>query len=329
MNSRLVSDCALIVAYAVLLLAACGCASSAPASQQEQFASPDAAAASLVAALRRQDEARLKQILGPQGAHILSSGDLVSDRADADRFLALYDENHWVQPEVNGSTTLVVGQAAWPFPVPIVKAGDAYAFDTETGKEEILNRRIGRNELSAQQVCLAIADAQRDYVALQANGSDLPEYAWKLVSDPGKKNGLYWPTAEGEPPSPLGPLFATATAEGYGGSGASKPSGAANGSGSKPYHGYHYRLLTAQGPHASGGALDYLVNGRLIGGFAVVAYPAQYGNSGIMTFITNHDGIVYQRDLGPGTPRTAPALVNFDPGPGWTKAADASMARYD
>ena len=332
MNTRLRSGWALVVAYAVLLLAVSGCASSAPAPQQEQFASPDAAVASFVTALRGQDEARLKQILGPQGADILSSGDPVADRADADRFLALYDENHWVQPEPDGSTTLVVGQAAWPFPVPIVKAGDAYAFDAETGKEEVLNRRIGRNELSAQQVCLAIADAQRDYVALQAGGSDLPEYAWKLVSDPGKKNGLYWPTAEGEPPSPLGPLFATATAEGYGGSAASNSSNgsaASNGSTRKPYHGYHYRLLTAQGPHASGGALDYLVKGRLIGGFAVVAYPAQYGNSGIMTFITNHDGIVYQRDLGPETPRIAQALVDFDPGPGWTKTADASMASYD
>jgi hypothetical protein len=335
MNPRVKSACALILAYLILLLAVSGCASSPPP-EQERFSSPDAAAASFVNALRGHDEARLKKILGPQGAAILSSGDPVSDRADAAGFLSLYEENHWVQPEPDGTTTLVVGQAAWPFPVPIVKAGDAYAFDSETGKEEVLNRRIGRNELSAQQVCLAIADAQRDYVALQRNGSDLPEYAWKLVSDPGKKNGLYWPTAEGEPPSPLGPLAASATAEGYGPStGASNgtSNGALNGASGasrpRPYHGYHYRLLTAQGPHANGGALDYLVNGKLIGGFAVVAYPAQYGNSGIVTFITNHDGIVYQRDLGPDTPRIAQRLTQFDPGPGWTKAADAAKADYN
>ena len=314
MNARLI----LILTY--LALAAAGCASSPPPAQQEQFASPDAAAASFVGALRDHDEARLRQILGPHGTDILSSGDPVADQADVAGFLSLYDENHWIQPEPDGTNTLVVGQAAWPFPLPIVKAGNAYVFDTETGKEEILNRRIGRNELSAQQVCLAIADAQRDYVALQANGGDLPEYAWKLVSDPDKKNGLYWPTAEGEPPSPLGPLAASATEEGYGASDTSRP---------RPYHGYHYRLLTAQGPHANGGALDYVVNGRLIGGFAVVAYPAQYGNSGIMTFITNHDGIVFQRDLGPDTPRIAQGLTEFDPGPEWTNAADGSKVSYD
>jgi hypothetical protein len=246
----------------------------------------DAAARSLVDALRTNDRARLDEILAPAADDILSSGDPVADRADAMRFLALYDAGHRIQAEPDGVHTLIVGQADWPFPVPIVKSQGKYVFDAETGREEILNRRIGRNELNAQQVCLAIVDAQREYVALRPMGGELPEYAQKLVSDTGKRNGLYWPTGEGEQASPLGPLVASAATEGYG-------SSTAPASARPAYHGYHYRLLTSQGPHANGGALPYLVDGRLIGGFAVVAYPAQYGNSGIMTFITNHDGIVY------------------------------------
>ena len=295
-----------------LLLAVSGCASS---SGQKQFSSPDAAVQSLVDALRRQDTPRLKQILGPAGDDILSSGDKVADRADAERFLSLYDANHRIQPERDGVSTLLVGDEQWPFPVPIVKSGSGYMFDSETGKEEILNRRVGRNELSAQQVCLAIADAQREYVRLRPMGGDLPQYAQKLASDPGTKNGLYWPAAEGEPASPLGPLVALGRAEGYGGS-------------AQPYHGYHYRLLTSQGPYAEGGALDYRVDGRLIGGFGIVAFPAQYGNSGIMTFITNHDGILYQRDLGPDTGRIAQGLTRFDPGPQWTKVVDESQSAH-
>src|SRR5688572_23988237 len=303
--------CRLIIP-GVLVLTALGCASS---TEQKQFSSPDAAAQSLADALRSNDRARLDEILAPAADDILSSGDPVADRADAMRFLALYDAGHRIQAGPDGVHTLIVGQEDWPFPVPIVKSNGKYVFDAETGREEILNRRIGRNELNAQQVCLAIVDAQREYVALRPMGGELPEYAPKLVSDSGKKNGLYWPTAEGEPASPLGPLVASAATEGYGSSTA--PSSA------RPaYHGYHYRLLTSQGPHASGGALPYLIDGRLIGGFAVVAYPAQYGNSGIMTFITNHDGIVYQRDLGPETEINAQQLKSFDPGPGWTKVAE-------
>ena len=299
-----------------LALAALGCASSSSSpSDRAQFSSPDAAAKSLVDALRANDQARLDQILAPAADDILASGDPVADRADAARFLALYDAGHRIQAEPDGVHTLIVGEADWPFPVPIVKAGRKYVFDAETGREEILNRRIGRNELDAQQVCLAIVDAQREYVALRPTGGALPEYAQKLVSDPGKKNGLYWPSSEGEPASPLGPLVATAAAEGYGPT--SAPASA------RPaYHGYHYRLLTSQGPHANGGALPYLVDGRLIGGFAVIAYPAEYGNSGIMTFITSHDGIVYQRDLGPETEIRAQQIKSFDPGPEWTKVAE-------
>jgi hypothetical protein len=304
-----------------------GCASSSSSSSssssgaaREQFASPDVAMQALVKALRNNDEAQLKKILAPAGDEILSSGDPVADRADVERFLMLYAEGHRFETDsAAGVSTLLIGREDWPFPVPIVKAGKKYEFDVETGEDEILNRRIGRNELSTQQACLAIVDAQRDYVAINPTNSDLPLYARKLVSDPGQKNGLYWPTAEGEPESPMGPLVATAADEGYG-----KPAQSDSPETRPPYHGYRYRLLTAQGPHAAGGAADYVVDGKLIGGFGVIAYPAQYGNSGIVTFITNHDGVVYQRDLGPDSQKIAEGITAFDPGPEWTKCAETS-----
>ena len=294
--------------------------SSAEPVQREQFASPEDAVQTLVSALRANDEARLNKILAPDGDDILSSGDDVADRADVARFLKLYDQGHRFETDKAGVSTLVVGPDNWPFPVPVVKAGGKFEFDVDTGEDEIFSRRIGRNELSTQQVCLAIVDAQRDYVAMNPTNSDLPIYARKVVSDPGQKNGLYWPTKEGEPESPMGPLVATAADEGYGkgldGSTEAKP----------PYHGYRYRLLTAQGPNADGGAADYVVNGKLMGGFAVIAYPAQYGNSGIMTFMTNHDGIVYQRDFGDDTQKIAESITAFDPGPGWTKCPETTPA---
>jgi hypothetical protein len=314
-----------VVGCCGLLMLAAGCASSSapklPADQLN-FGSPEAAVTSLVDAVRRGDITSIKQILGPHGDDIVSSGDPVADRADAMRFLSLYDEQHTISPDDGtGERFLIVGKDVWPFPVPIIKAERRYAFDTETGREEILNRRIGRNELAAEQVCLAVVDAQRDYAAMRPTGSDLPEYARKLVSDRGQRNGLYWPTKADEPPSPLGPMVASASAEGYGDAAKAAATTRPN---PPAYHGYRYHLLTAQGPHASGGEMQYLVNDRLIGGFGVVAYPAQYGNSGIMTFITNHDGVVYQRDLGPDTERAAKAMTTFDPSPEWTKSADAA-----
>jgi hypothetical protein len=308
-----------------LLAVVAGCASSEPAGSagtaKNPFPSPEAAVQSFVDALRAGDQARLKEMLAPAADDILSSGDKVADRADAERFLAAYDQKSRIQADADGVSTLLVGDQDWPFPVPIVKSGRGYVFDAVTGREEILNRRVGRNELSAEQVCLAITDAQREYVALRPTGGDLPEYAQKLVSDPSTKNGLYWPTADGEPPSPLGSLIVSATSQGYDGS---------RGADTRAYHGYRYRLLTSQGPHATGGRMDYLVNGRLIGGFGVVAYPAQYGNSGIMSFITSHDGIVYERDLGPKTQQVAESLTEFDPGPGWARVGEgAQLTRRD
>ena len=299
----------------VTCLAAVGTGCGAP--DQKTFDSPQAAVNSLVSALRTSDQKQLKQIFGPEGNDIISSGDPVADRAEVSRFLDAYDAQHRLQTDPQGRTTLLVGKSDWPFPVPIVKSDDKYVFDSDAGDDEILNRRIGRNELSTQLVCLAIVDAERDYLTLRPMGGDLPIYAKKIVSDPGKKDGLYWPAQPGERPSPLGPLVAMAAAEGY-------AQARQQGSPPPPYHGYRFHLLTSQGPHANGGSIDYMVNGELVGGFGVVAYPAQYGNSGIMTFITNHDGIVYQRDLGPETESIAKAMTQFDPAPGWEKATDAA-----
>jgi DUF2950 family protein len=315
-----------IVVASLLLFHAAGCTSqstpppTAPVTQGPRvFDSPAEAVDALVAALRTNNVEELKSIFGPRGDDIISSGDPVADRAERERFIAAYDSRHFFQSDLSGGMNLVVGDQEWPFPVPIVVTDDdGYMFETATGREEILNRRIGRNELSAVQVCLAIVDAQRDYVTLRPTGSDLPVYASKIVSDPGTKDGLYWPAAEGQPESPLGPLVAAATSQGYGNvPQADRP---------QPYHGYKYRLLTRQGDHATGGAMDYIVDGKLIGGFAVVAYPAEYGKSGITTFITNHDGIVYQQDLGPDTQRIAGQMTDFDPGPGWTPVSDQPAA---
>jgi len=304
-----VRDRFVTVLIAGLLLTGCS-------TDQATFNSPDAAAESLAGALRKNDSAALKKVFGPESSEILSSGDPVADKAEAARFIEAYDQSHRLELQGGVEHVLIVGKQNWPFPVPIVQNDNGkYLFDTEAGKDEILNRRIGRNELDSVQVCLAIVDAEREYVALRPMGGDVPIYASKLVSSAGKKDGLYWPAVEGGPESPLGELVAEAAAEGY----RQRKEGEAP----KPYHGYRYRLLTSQGPAAKGGAMDYIVKGQLIGGFAVIAYPAQYGNSGIMSFITNHDGVVYQRDLGPETEKVAQALASFDPTPQWTPVKDA------
>jgi hypothetical protein len=209
---------------------------------------------------------------------------------------------------------LIVGKNEWPFAIPLVQKNGRWIFDTAAGKEEILNRRIGRDELDTIQTMLAIVDAQREY-ARETYENGVREYAQKFASDPGTKNGLFWEAKEGEAASPLGPLIAEAREEGY----FAKQSG-----GPVPYHGYYYRMLTGQGEHAEEGAYSYIVNGKMIGGFAVVAYPADYGNSGVMTFIVNHDGVVYQEDLGPDTEQEAMAMKLFDPDKTWTKVKDTS-----
>lgn len=291
-----------------------GCASS-----QTQFASPDDAARALVDAVRHHDHAQLEQILGPDGDDVINSGDEIADRQNGQRFVESYDAKHQLVTNADGSVTLDTGESAWPLPIPIVKneKTDKWQFDTEAGREEILNRRIGRNELDVIQVLQAICDAQREYAQRDPNGDGIPEYAGQFISDPDKKNGLYWPTADGEPASPLGPLVGEAVEEGY--TTARTETGEP-----RPYHGYYYRMLTQQGPDATGGAFDYIINGKWIGGFAVVAWPADYDNSGIMTFIVNYDEVVYQKDLGDDTDSLARTITSFDPAAGWTKTDESA-----
>lgn len=282
----------------------CGCSMS-----QQRFASPQEAAGALVEAVRADDEARLREILGRGAEEVISSGDPVADDNAREVFLAAYDEKNTLATEADGSVRLEVGSDPWPLPIPLVEGRGGWRFDTQAGKEEVLNRRIGRNELSVQEVCLALVDAQREYSSTDRNGDGVPEYAQKLISDPGQRNGLYWEAEEGEPESPMGPLVAGAAAEGYGGN---RQSGER-----RPYHGYYYKLLTSQGRYAPGGARDYMKDGRLIDGFAVLAWPAEYGNSGIMTFMVSHHGVVYEQDLGRRTSAIAESINTFDPDPDW------------
>lgn len=280
-----------------------------PAAAQERFDTPENAVKALVTAAKDGSREKLLDILGPDGEDVISSGDDVADRNARDSFIAGYDEKHSLEPDGEDKTILVMGDEDWPFPIPIVKKDGKWAFDSAAGLEEILLRRIGRNELAAIQSSLAYVVAQNDYAALDVDGKNPPPYAQRIVSTPGQKDGLYWPAAEGENQSPLGELFAVAAAEGY------KP-----GEKPIPYHGYYYRVLTRQGAGADGGAYDYVVDGRMIGGFALLAYPAQYGNSGIMTFMVNQDGVVYQKDLGPKTERLAREIDIFAPDSTWQKA---------
>jgi hypothetical protein len=293
----------------VVALALCEFASAATV-KQKSFASPEEAVEALMAAGKNDDTNELLTIFGPAGKDLLFSGDAVADRQARERFIKDYDEKHRLVQEGN-DTILVIGKNDWPFPVPLVKKGESWVFDTGKGKDEVLNRRIGQNELDAIQVCRAIVDAQREYALKDRDNDGLIEYATKFHSDPGKKNGLYWASAAGEEQSPLGPLVTQAKQEGYERDQASdKPT---------HYHGYYYRLLNAQGKNAPGGAYDYVVKGKMIGGFAVVAYPAEYGNSGVMTFIANHDGAVFQKDLGTETSTKAQAMRRFDPDKTWKK----------
>jgi hypothetical protein len=276
---------------------------------QARYSSPARAAAALVAAARTGDVGALEQVLGPAGAKLVDSGDPVADGHDRSMFVAAYDRQHRIDAAGDRRRTLVIGSEQWPFPIPIVNRGGQWLFDTAAGEQEILDRRIGRNELNAIRVCRAYVEAQRDYARSLAAGSGVREYARRFVSTPGSHNGLYWPAGPGEAESPVGPLVASARAEGYGGGDADGRRAA--------YHGYFYRILERQGAAAPGGAYDYVADGHMIGGFALVAFPAEWGNSGVMTFIVNQDGIVQQQDLGPDTGTVARKMTAYDPGPGW------------
>jgi hypothetical protein len=301
--SSVVRGCA-----ALLVATIAGSCASTP---ESDFTSAEQAVDALIAALRANDTEKLHVILGPAADEVLSSGDPIADQNGVATFLASYDEAHKLVANADGAMTLTVGSSEWPMPIPVVANGAHWSFDTEAGADELLSRRIGRNELDAVQVCLAVVDAEREYALEDRDGDGVQEYAEKFWSDPGKKNGLYWPTQEGEPPSPLGELAADAEDHGY--------KAVKSGEGPRPYRGYYFKILTSQAASAEGGEFDYVVNGQMIGGFALVAYPAEYANSGIMTFIVNHAGVVYEKDLGEMTAETARSITKFGPGAGWVK----------
>jgi hypothetical protein len=281
------------------------------AAEQQYFPSPEAGVQALVEAAKRDDTAAMLQILGPEAASFISTGDPVSDKANRAHFVQEYEEAHTLIPLGDTRVIVQVGKDDWELPIPLVKDNTSWRFDTEEGKEEILNRNIGRNELDVIQVCLAYVDAQREYYLRNPQQEALLHYASKFMSTQGKRDGLYWETTAAEPLSPLGLFLIQARTEGYEHT-ADKP---------LPYHGYYYKILTGQGPNAPGGAYDYMVRDQMIGGFAMVAYPAQYGASGIMTFIVNHDGVVYQKDFGSNTTAMAQAMTLFNPDETWEKLA--------
>jgi len=308
--SRLGTAVTILSLVAVFCISAAWAAETKKRAQQLVFASPEEAVEALVEAVKADDNAALTRIFGPESAGVVGSGDPVADRENRQAFVAAYGEAHKLIREADGKVVLHVGKDDWPFPIPVVKQGEGWRFDTAAGKQEILNRRIGKNELSVIQVCLAYVDAQREYATKDRDKDGVLEYAQKFQSSPGKKDGLYWETREGEPLSPLGPLMAQAVKEGYKKASGGQPA---------PFHGYYFKILKAQGKNAPGGAYDYVVNGRMIGGFAMVAWPAQYGSSGIMTFMVNHDGIVYEKDLGPDTAGIVAGITKFNPDSTWRK----------
>ena len=295
----------LAAAVAVTLLTA-----SASLAQQA-FPSPEDAAAALAAAVKTGTRSTILKVLGKDAADIIESGDDVADAEMRQRFLSAYDAKHSIKAEGNKQATLILGADDFPFPIPLVNNRAGWEFDPAAGRIEILYRRIGRNELDAIQTSLAYVDAQNEYAEKDRTGEGVGVYAQRIVSSPGKKDGLFW--RDDREPSPLGELAAQASAEGY------KVSEQA-----APYHGYYYRILKGQGSNAPGGALNYVVKDKMIGGFGLIAYPAEYGNSGVMTFMVNHAGTVYQKDLGTRTESIAKRIYLFDPDQTWKKVDAAA-----
>ncbi|WP_454624883.1 DUF2950 domain-containing protein [Bradyrhizobium cenepequi] len=279
---------------------------------QQAYPSPEDAAAALAAAVKTGSKRAMLKVLGNDAKNIIESGDDVADAETRERFLSAYEAKHSIKAEGNKKATLVLGADDFPFPVPLVNNRDGWEFDSAAGRLEILYRRIGRNELEAIQTSLAFVDAENEYADKDRTGDGAGIYAQRIASSPGKKDGLFW--RDDHDPSPLGELAARAAAEGYR---AGTESGA-------PYHGYYYRILKGQGPSAPGGALNYVVKGKMLGGFALIAYPAEYGNSGVMTFMVNHVGTVYQKDLGERTAVIAKRIYLFDPDQTWKKVDAAT-----
>jgi hypothetical protein len=311
-NKELSARCAfrLFAAAVILMIFIFSGVNAGAALKQKGFATPEEAVKAFAAAMKSNDEKELRSIFGAAENELIASGDPVSDKQRRERFINEYDRKNSIAPE-GARMVLIIGEKDWLFPIPLVKKGDQWIFDTKAGKEEILNRRIGENELSTVQTLLAVVDAQREYAMNDRDNDGIREFAEKFGSDLGKKNGLYWGTKEGEEPSPLGELVADARAEGYTRTGPKQ--------GPIPFHGYYFRMLNKQGKHAPGGAFDYVVKNNMIGGFAVVAYPAVYGTSGVMTFLVNHEGVVYEKDLGKNTAKNPKTMQSFDPDKTWKK----------
>ena len=277
---------------------------------QLSFSTPDSAVAALAAALETRDLVAMRRLLGPETEGLVSSGDTARDRSDREGFLARYRARHEIVAGGPDDAMLQVGDDEWPLPVPLLRRNGRWRFDGDAAVNELLARRIGANELRTIDVMRGFVDAQQEYAAVGHDGDAPGIYARVLRSDPGRQNGLYWEVSAGEAPSPAGPFLAAASAEGY------KASASANGP--APYHGYVYRMLFSQGPAADGGAREYVADGKLTGGFSLLAYPAEYGETGVMTFMVNQDGLVWQRNLGPKTCEVAAAITQFDPDSSWT-----------
>jgi hypothetical protein len=289
---------------AVLFLGFTISAAAQQAVKLQGFSTPDAAAAALAEVVRKNDQKGLAALWGPSWRDFVpGTNNDVQRRRTA--FLAAWDESHKIVMSGDTKATIEVGKSGWTLPIPLVKDGAEWRFDVAAGLKDMVLRRIGHDEASTVQTLLAIVDAQSDYAAMDPMKTGAPAYARRLLSTPGKKDGLYWESKPGEPQSPLGPAVAKAQADGQ------SPDG---------HYGYYFRLLYSQGPAAQGGARDYIVGGRMIGGFGVVAWPVRYGDTGVMTFIVNQDGVVYQQDLGPQTAQKASAIVSFNPDKGWVKA---------
>jgi hypothetical protein len=301
-------------AFLIAAIVLVGSVSAAGA--QKAFRTPDEAVNALVSGAKGDWPNGVMTVLGGGGADIISSGDKVADEDIRANFLAAYDAKHQIVMEGDDKASLVIGPNDFPLPIPLVRRGGAWQFDTAAGRREILYRRIGRNELDTIQAALAYVDAQNDYAEKDRTGAGVSTYAQRFISRPGKMDGLYWPASQSSEESPLGELVAQATGEGYSLDG-----------GQTPFHGYYFKILKRQGPAAPGGAMDYVVRGNMIGGFALVAYPADYGNSGVMTFLVNHRGEVYEKDLGGRTAWTAARMTAFNPDETWKKVVVTAPER--
>jgi len=299
------------VVVIVMLLIGAFSASLAAGTPQKSFPSPEEAVSSLVTAVRADDMKEMRIILGPGSEALISSGDDVADRAGREKFLTAYDQVNRLEQASADSMVLHIGADDWPMPVPIVKKGTTWLFDIDKGKKEILNRRVGRNELHVIDVLDAYVDAQHEYATKDCGGGGKVEFAQQFISTEGKHDGLYLDAKEGEAESPLGPLIAQASKEGY-----SKDSRLS------PFHGYYFKIIKGQGKHAEGGRYNYVVKGKMILGFALVAYPAEYENSGVMTFMVNQEGTIYQKNLGRDTKRKAEAMKVFDPDKTWQRVKE-------